>query len=185
ASTDAWSKNEIRGYHRVDNEQEEVSVKNIYEASQVADIIEENINRKNFELRKNIYSGQDLWENRKELYPRLILCENVKEQIYRKNGKYIKQVMAKLQILNDYFASYDGKYNPNELGLDVSNESESVSQESSLKAMRLFQKPDGEKAYFFEHIKFKSGTRIHYLPCDSLKICYIGYIGIHLRTKLH
>lgn len=135
-----------------------------------------------------ISSGQDLWEKRESLFPNLIFCESIKDQLYKDPEKFhIEQVAKKLLRLQEYFSSYNGIYSPTELGMKARTESETVKNNRFLKGLRYFKKPDGIADYFYDHIGFtgKYCGRIHFLPDDSLKKCYIGYIGVHLPTKNH
>lgn len=136
---------------------------------------------------KRVSSGQDLWEMRAELYPNLIFCESVKDQLYKDPEKYhILKIMERLARLQVYFASYDGVYDPKVLGMNARSESDSVKTDLALKNMRKFRKPNGEEDYFFDHIGFTgkySAGRIHFLPQNDERKCYIGYIGRHLETK--
>ncbi len=139
------------------------------------------------ELQNNITSGQDLWESREKLYPNLIFCSNVKNQLFEDSEKFhIISVMKKLNEFQKYFSEYDGKYDPNKLGMGARTESESVKKNPELRNLRLFTKPDGTKDYFYDHVGFNgkySAGRIHFLPDDKKRMCYIGYIGRHLPTK--
>jgi hypothetical protein len=131
-------------------------------------------------------SGQDLWEKREGLFQNLVFCDSVKDQLYKDPQRFhIVQVAKKLLRIQRYFSEYDGTYNPKELGLDARTESETVKSTPDLKALRLFQKPDSSKEYFYDHIGFTGNYcgRIHFLPDDMNRRCYIGYIGRHLRTK--
>lgn len=133
-----------------------------------------------------ISSGQDLWEKREALFPNLVFCESVKDQLYKDSQRFhIVQVAKKLLRLQQYFLEYDGKYNPKELGLYARTESETVKSTPDLKALRLFKKPDGSEEYFYDHIGFTGNYcgRIHFLPDNIIQKCYIGYVGKHLRTK--
>lgn len=133
-----------------------------------------------------VSSGQDLWEKREQLFPDLIFCESVKDQLYDNLSKFhIEQVAKKLIRLQEYFTGYDGVFVPKDLGFCSRTESETVKSNSDLKKLRLFEKPDGVKEYFYNHIGFTGNFcgRIHFLPDDTNRKCYIGYVGRHLRTK--
>lgn len=134
----------------------------------------------------NISSGYDLWEQRSKLFPNLVFCDDVKEQLYKDPEKFhIESIMRKLQGLQEYFAKCGDIYDPKELGMNARTESDTVKSDPELKKYRLFRLPNGEEKYFYDHIgfsgKFKGG-RIYFLPCPSKKFCYIGYIGRHLPT---
>jgi hypothetical protein len=133
-----------------------------------------------------ISSGQDLWEKRESIFPNLVFCNNVKDQLYKDPQRFhILQVAKKLLRIQQYFSEYDGVYNPKELGLDARTESDTVKSTPYLKALRQFEKPDGHTEYFYDHIGFTGHYcgRIHFLPDNENRKCYIGYVGKHLQTK--
>lgn len=138
-------------------------------------------------LSEDIASGQDLWEKREKLYPNLVFCENIKDQLFADSEKYhIMAVMEKLDRFQEYFSSCGNLYNPKELGMSARTESETVKTNTELKKLRKFKLPNGNIEYFFDHVGFTgkyTGGRIYFLPDNSNKICYIGYIGKHLPTK--
>lgn len=181
-----WLKEVINGlFYTFDNDEivfEERDIDNVSEEIHI-DKLEDKLIKENFAM---LSSGQDLWEKREILFPNLIFCRSVKDQLYKDPEKFhIKQVAKKLIRMQQYFSEYDEVYNPKELGLKARTESETVKSNSFLKSFRLFEKPDGSKEYFFDHIGFtgKYCGRIHFLPNDSNNKCYIGYIGNHLPTK--
>lgn len=138
------------------------------------------------EVFDGITSGQDLWDAREELFPNLILCGDVKEQLYKDSEMFhINAVIKKLKRLQEYFSNCSSIYDPKELGLDARTESDTVKTDPSLSSLRLFRTPNGEEKYFFDHIGFNgkySGGRIYFHPDNANQRCYIGYIGRHLPT---
>lgn len=139
------------------------------------------------ELSADITSGQDLWDNREQLYPNLVFCENIKDQLFADSEKYhIMAVMKKLDRFQEYFFSCGNSYDPRELGMNARTESETVKSNDELKKLRRFKMPNGNEEYFFDHVSFTgkyNGGRIYFLPDNPNKKCYIGYIGRHLPTK--
>ena len=94
--------------------------------------------------------------------------------------------MRRLNCLQEYFSNCDSKYDPKALGIGARSESTTVKTDPDLKSKRKFRLPNGDEEYFFDHISFSgkySGGRIHFLPDNINKKCYIGYIGQHLPTK--
>lgn len=138
-------------------------------------------------LRSGISSGQDFWDKRQRLYPNLIFCENVKDQLFEDSEKYhLVAVMKKLDRFQEYFSCCTGPYNPKELGMDARTESESVKSNPTLSNYRFFRLPDGSEQYMFDHVGFTgkyNAGRIHFLPDTLHNRCYIGYIGRHLPTQ--
>lgn len=133
-----------------------------------------------------ISSGSELWEKRKQLYPHLVFCESVKKQLEEARVSIqIQTIMKRIQILEDYFATYDGEFDKNEVGYGCRNESESVKSDRDLKACRKFLTPFGKEDFFYWHISFAGNYpgRIHFIPDAEHKVGIIGYIGKHLPTK--
>ena len=187
-TNEIWGSRQISGEFQYINEEENVvtdfqSINNFFCCSHVEELVE---NNRQF-LYNDISSGQDLWEKRELLFPNLIFCECVKRQLYDDPERYhIIKIMERLQHLQNYFASYDGIYDADRLGFSARSESDTVKSNPTLRNMRYFKKPNGEFSFFFDHLGFTgkySGGRIYFLPCDSEKKCYIGYIGRHLPTK--
>lgn len=188
ATHDFWKSNSISGNYSFINQSGEVqnepriidNINTITPGNDVADFQREKII-------EEISSGQDLWESRHKLYPNLVLCDNVKDQLYQDSEKFhILAVMKRLQHLQNYFSKYHEAYNPDELGFDARTESESVKTNPKLKNERKFRLPNGTEEYFFDHIGFTGkykGGRIYFLPDCKNQRCYIGYVGQHLSTQ--
>lgn len=136
-----------------------------------------------------ISSGQDLWEQWDNLFPNLIKCDNIKHCLYdNPERNHIQKIIEQLDLLQHYFETLQGSFSLNELktlGIDVSDESDSVKNNSKLSELRLFTLPDGSREYFYYHVKFfgKFETRLHFLPIPNSSKCYVGYIGKHLKTQ--
>jgi hypothetical protein len=185
-TNDVWANREIAGVHNEIDvctemvNEAEVRISNVANVSHLDGLQE--IERCHFA--QSISSAQDLWEMRGTLFSHLIFCNSVKDQLYDDGDKvHLKQIMKRLEALNAYFKSYDGVYNSGNLGFRAHGESESVKNNPALKNLRLFIKPDGKAEYFFDHIRFSgkySGSRIYFLPCNTQRKCYVGYIGRHL-----
>ena len=180
-----WCADKINGKHSRFDEKEmlvtsEETVDNLSNIEHLdnlmAKIKEDRFNR--------ISSGYDLWEQREKLFPDIVFCERIKDDLYKNPERYhIIPVMKRLQRFQSYFSRYDGVYKPEELGLGARTESETV-KNSELKEYRKFEMPNGRRAYFFDHISFTgkfSDGRIHFRVEEGK--CYIGYIGRHLPTK--
>ena len=188
ATHDFWKCNSIAGNYSFINQDEKIqtevrTIDNISTITPEKDVVDFQREK----LLEEISSGQDLWELREKLYPNLVLCDNVKDQLYQDSEKFhILAVMKRLQHLQNYFSQYHEKYDPDELGYDARTESQTVKTNSDLKDKRKFRLPDGTEKYFFDHIGFAgkySAGRIHFLPDCKNKRCYIGYVGQHLPTQ--
>lgn len=132
-------------------------------------------------MHDEIDSFDEFWKKRKEVYPHLDFCEEVKFQLEDCSGSF-QNIKKKLWEMEKYFASKPKRYIPEEMGMDARTESSSVKTNPNLKEHRCFTLLDGTKEYFFDHISFSSGGRIYFLPKVEEQKCYIGYIGSHLPT---
>ena len=177
--------NYINGTYRFLDEkgnlkQENKKIINVYNKSNISHLNEICINTKY----SNITSGIDLWEYREVLFPNLIICACVKEQIYDNPGMpHVNAIIKRLELLNNYYEKND-YFNINILGFKARDESETVKNNSNLNKLRKFKKPDNSYSYFYNHISFSGdfNGRIYFEANDTLKKIYIGYIGKHLPT---
>lgn len=182
-----WKSSVVSGVHSCLNEDAELC-ESICELNNISD--ESKVDGLETELRtamfENIFSGQDFWEQKEKLFPNLVFCDSVKQQVYEDAEKcHIVKVMKRLQKMQAYFSQKHNRYVPAELGMEARTESETVKANPVLRKYRLFEMPSGEKEYFFDHIGFVgkyTGGRIYFLPDVQHERCYIGYIGRHLPT---
>ena len=133
-----------------------------------------------------ISSGTELWNKREELFPHLIFCESVKKQLEEARVTVqIQTVMNRIQILEDYFSTYEGEFDKEKVGYGCRYESESVQKDERLRNMRKFRTPYGEEPFFYWHISFPGNYpgRIHFLPDAEHNMGIIGYVGKHLPTS--
>ena len=88
-------------------------------------------------------------------------------------------------LLEDYFATYEGVFDKNEVGFGCRTESESVKKDKELNEYRKFVTPYGKEEYFYWHISFPGNYpgRIHFLPDPEHRVGIVGYIGKHLPTS--
>lgn len=183
-SDTAWKNNIIKGrYSKNDEKENIVYINNLFDKNSLAQFKLKHSK----DVYSNISSGYDLRDQKEILFPNLVFCDSVKEQLANDPERnHIIQIMEKLANLQQYFESCGDYYNPKDLGMDARTESASVKNNPELKKYRLFRLPDGREEYFYDHIgftgKFKAG-RIHFLPSPKENVCYIGYIGRHLPTK--
>lgn len=149
-----------------------------------------------FEKHKNIKydmisSGQDLLEQWSNLFPNLIKCGVVDENLRTDPEKFhIDRIIEQLDILQTFFqnrkVNRSCSVELNNMGVDVSDESGATKDNSICENERTFSLPNGEKAVFWLHMKFegKFTTRLHFLPKPGdLNHCYVGYISRHLDTS--
>lgn len=178
-----WEHKEIKEiYISVEEDDKKVIVRNCCLPEHVDCLVSEE-KQKIFRM---IFSGRELWEKRESIYPHLIFCACVKKQLEdARNPLHIKTIMKRLQILEDYFSDYDGKFEKDKLGFRCREESESVKSNDKLREMRTFELPDKRKEFFPWHISFSGDFpgRIHFLPEAKHCVGIIGYVGKHLPTK--
>ena len=182
-SSELWEKEWMEGkYVSINNDDEIVKVRNCGILDNVEYLIKNERKRKLL----IISSGSELWEKREQLYPHLIFCESVKKQLEKARVSIqIQTIMKRIQILEDYFATYEGDFDKNKVGFGCRIESESVKNDKELNLYRKFATPFGKEEYFYWHISFPGNYpgRIHFLPDPEHMVGIIGYIGKHLPTK--
>ena len=185
-TVDVFSDDYIQGIYRfLDEEQDDLKeenkeIPNICDNSKITSL-KAKCKKDNY---SNITSGYDFWDHRESLFPNLIFCENVKKQIYNDPGmNHINAIIKRLEKLDDYYNKHN-IFDIKTLAFKARNESDSVKNDSKLKELRRFKKPDDSYSYFYNHISFSGNYtgRIHFEADDKLKKIYIGYIGKHLPT---
>lgn len=124
-----WKQEEIQGiYVSAAEDDKKASIRNCCFAEHI-ESLEMEERRKTFRM---VSSGKELWEKRESLYPHLIFCECVRKQLEEaRNSLHIKTIMKRLQILEDYFRDFDGKFEKDKMGFGCREESESVKKMKS------------------------------------------------------
>jgi hypothetical protein len=128
---------------------------------------------------------RNLWKKKSKLFPNLILCGEVKNQIslIGQSG-YFNQIVDKLRVFNLAVENWkNGNFSYRDINanyaLRISPESDQTM--AKYRNQRVFQLPDGGTDYFELHIK-TGDLRFHFLPDNNSKKVYVGYIGPHLST---
>lgn len=137
----------------------------------------------NNRIRSKVRDGLELWNRKDELFPNLILCEAVGEQLQSLGAEnpILQLVKNRLSELEDYCNSWtEEAFDPNSLR-NVSLESQVTLQNPKYSKERTFLCPDGKERVFSWHAKLSFGWRIYFLPNEQRKLI-IGYVGCHLRT---
>lgn len=133
----------------------------------------------------NITTGDELWSQRQNIYPALVFCESVENQIRQVNhGKpMLGPVMRCLSQLQDFCQTWSSS------GFDASKISCRVSPESDQTLNRYFVErtfkcPDGVERLFSWHAKINfHAWRVHFFFDESKPgTLLIGYVGKHLPT---
>jgi len=130
-------------------------------------------------LRTSVRDGIDLWNRRSELFPSLIFCETVNQQLQNlgSGNPILRQAVKKLFELENYCKSWtSGSFNPDQLPSKVTPESESRLQK--LKNKLTFVCPDGNERIFSLHVRMTPGAwRLHFSADLGPGKIIIGYIG--------
>jgi hypothetical protein len=131
-------------------------------------------------------SFRDLWKVKQDVFPNLIFCDGVKNDILSVGqSKHFTQIISKLLILDLYSKQWEtGKFDYNDLNrsqaVRVSPESDSTINMYSQE--RTFKLPVLNVSHLFD-LHLKTGDlRFHFYPDNETKTVYVGYIGSHLRT---
>ncbi len=130
-------------------------------------------------LKLGIRHGTDLWNRRDELFPHLIFCESVKDQIYNlgADNPVLQQVRKRLFELETYCRDWQqGAFNKDNLPCKANPESEATLKQYSRE--HTFLCPDGKERLFSWHVYFTPGAgRIFFNPQAETKNFIIGHIG--------
>jgi hypothetical protein len=133
-----------------------------------------------------VTSGDDLWQRRGELFPRLDFCAVVERQLRALSGKefYFQQVVLAFSRLDAALGEWAaGPLHP---GMDSSPETTMTLAHGAYGPMRDFPCPDGSTRQFSNHLKlFSNNWRIYYWETRSVDAggrAFIGYVGAHLPT---
>lgn len=177
-----WQSEEIVGtYVTLEQDDKQVSIENCCFEEQMYSLEEKEKNR----VKLMVSSGKELWEKRKMLYPHLCFCDNVQEQLEEARiSLHIQMIMKRLQVLEDYFKEFDGRFDKNKVGYGCRGESETVEKSEELRRLRVFRTPYGKEEFFGWHISFAGNFpgRIHFIPDAEHGLGIVGYIGKHLPT---
>ncbi|MBD1932032.1 MULTISPECIES: hypothetical protein [Cyanophyceae] len=145
--------------------------------------VQEHSNWINNRIRSTVVDGLELWNRKDELFPNLIFCEAVREQLQNLGAKHpmLHHVKNKLSEIEGYCKIWtDEAFGPKSLK-NVSVESPVTLQNPTYSKERMFLCPDGQKQVFSWHAKLSFGWRIYFLPNEQRRMI-IGYVGCHLRT---
>ena len=128
---------------------------------------------------------RNLWSKKEELFPNLILCGQVENQI-RDIGDsgHFNQIVERLITFDEAVGNWDkGDFSYRNINqrysLRISPESDFTMR--SYGNERIFRMPGGGTETFEMHIK-TGDLRFHFYPDNNTRKVYIGYIGPHLNT---
>lgn len=141
----------------------------------------------NGRLKDNIIDIKDLWIRRYELFPSLIFCDSVEDQISNifPNNPIFHQIKNRLFEMQSFCDQWSkGPLIVKNLPGLATPESQATLERFA--AERMFRCPDGETRIFSWHVKLTPGAwRIHFFPIENIRKIIIGYIGPHLPTVRH
>lgn len=131
-------------------------------------------------LRTGVSDGLDLWNRREDLFPSLLFCESVNQQIQNLgNGDpMLRQVVKKLFELENYCKTWtDGAFNLDLIPSKATPESDSRLQK--LKPKLTFKCPDNVHRIFSFHLRMTGAGawRLHFSEELGPDKIIIGYIG--------
>ena len=136
-------------------------------------------------LKSDLLNGVVLWERRNELFPLIVFCDSVAEQIKNIPNIMINHVFGNLLELDNYCKEWkDGAFDPSKLRNVVPESQETLERYSD---ERTFLCPDGQTRIFSWHSRhLPNAWRIYFEPITETRKFIIGYVGRHLKTvKYH
>ncbi len=157
------------------------SATSIPAATQVVDSISFNQFKNNCAVAKAHNSIPDFWNGRGELFPNLILCENVWQQIEHLSVRddRFKLIGDKLKRLNAFTGKWTaGVFDYKSCGLDCSPDT--PTRVANTIAFRTFACPEIGNQVFSLHAKWYFGSepfRLYFFPEANNHKVYVGYIG--------
>lgn len=148
---------------------------------QIVDLVSFNQFKLNCAIQNAYNSIKDFWDNRENLFPNLVFCDRVWNQIEHIsiNDDRFKLINEKLKRLNSFTSNWNsGIFEYKNLGLD--NSPDTPTRVANTLALRTFECPIIGNKVFSLHIKWSYGKeifRLYYFPFDINNKVYIGYIG--------
>ncbi|MDW7678983.1 MAG: hypothetical protein SCK70_00335 [bacterium] len=131
----------------------------------------------------SVPNGTILWLKRNLLFPNLVFCENVKDQLIHLNeGKpEFIQIKKRLFELEDYCQKWDqGYFNAASLPSKVTPESST--RLKKLETQLTFLCPDNNSRTFSWHSRYTRGAgRIYFFAENNQRKIFIGYIGYKIE----
>lgn len=124
----------------------------------------------------SVYSYEELWRKRGELFPHLVFCPSVQRDLRQLETMYLAQIMRKLLELNHYAGLYGAE--PFQPGLLSRTTVESEETLKQYKKEHTFTDETGAEYIASWHMRFTGiAGRIFFLPDyhdGRFLVCYIG-----------
>ena len=129
-------------------------------------------------LRGQITSAEGLWDNRKQAFPNLLFGPDTEDHLTKINTGDLGTIVGKLASLNAAAAEWpDVGGGVPQWKTKVTNESESLQNDTKEREKRRFRSYDGISQLFLWHARFGNSGRIHLRFDPSSHEVEIGYIG--------
>lgn len=131
------------------------------------------------ELLKDYCHPDLFWEHRRDLYPNMVFCENVKRHLKKIDPPTLSDNLRKVEVLYSFFRNWDwGSFDYTEIPCTSPQSADTLKR---YKAEHTFETPDGKAEVFSYHIKGASHkTRVYFTLNYQKKKVIIGSIGKHL-----
>ena len=128
------------------------------------------------EIRK-LKSGQELWRRREELFPSLLFCSVVENQLIKLSGDVLLNLSKRLLEMDRYFTNWnEGDFDPQ--AFSGNPRLESTTRINKFARQLSINCPDKVERLFSFHCNYGvDGTRLHFFPDAESRICWIGYLG--------
>ncbi len=123
----------------------------------------------------------ELWAKRQEVFPNLVFGPDVEGHLAKLQAGLFHTVINKLVQLDaaaENWRRVGGAMPP--WTCRVTNESERLRNNTTLREERRFRSHSGDRALFLQHARFGSAGRIHLRFDPERREVEIGYIGGHL-----
>lgn len=171
-----WGKEVIEGelYSLADDEEREARVKNVFCKEQLeCDYVKEVLRSRG---NLNVWSYEELWKRRGELFPHLSFCPSVENDLDSLEKVYLAQILRKLAELECYYVEHgNGRFQP-ELLTKTTMESKATMEK--YEAWHTFTDEGGEAYVASWHMRFTGiPGRIFFIPQYKevgMLVCYIG-----------
>ncbi len=171
-----WKQKTVRAsvFSLQDMEETETEIPNVFEKEQLhCSPVVEILKAANT---VKIYSYEELWARKEQLFPHLCFCPSVEYDLKRLETFYLPQIIRKLRELDNYCReNTDVIFQPGSL---TKTTTESDSTMKKYKKEHTFLDEDGTEYTATWHMRFTGiPGRIFFVPqyrSDCMLICYIG-----------
>jgi hypothetical protein len=135
------------------------------------------------QIMEDVKNGQELWARRNDLFPHLVFCNSVMNQLIEIDhlDALFRFVLRRLAELNTYCTNWaEGGFMSTQLPFKAVQESGPTLTQYGDERRILC--PDGEYRVFSWHCRLSLSKRLHFFPEPANHSITIGYVGPHLRT---